>query len=82
MLMIANMILNIFYIFNVPIKMKQDVKIEKVGAGTFMVRVTCEKGGDNLVAILKAFDEMCLNVQQARVSLLRIKLIVADQVDP
>ncbi|KAG5136388.1 hypothetical protein JHK82_021119 [Glycine max] len=50
------------------VKESKDVKIEKVGAGTFMVRVTCEKGGDNLVAILKAFDEMCLDVQQARVS--------------
>ncbi|KHN06417.1 uncharacterized protein LOC114412954 isoform X1 [Glycine soja] len=50
------------------VKENKDVKIEKVGAGTFMVRVTSEKGGDNLVSILEAFDEMCLNVQQARVS--------------
>ncbi|KAK7359192.1 hypothetical protein VNO77_01142 [Canavalia gladiata] len=50
------------------VKDNQDVKIEKVRTGTFMVRVTCEKGGDKLVAILEAFDEMCLNVQQARVS--------------
>lgn len=33
-----------------------------------MVRITCEKGGDKLVAILEAFEEMRLNVQQARVS--------------
>lgn len=44
------------------------MKVEKVRAGTFTVRVTCEKGGDKLVAILEAFDEMCLNVEEARVS--------------
>lgn len=33
-----------------------------------MVRITCEKGSDKLVAILEAFEEMRLNVQQARVS--------------
>jgi len=44
------------------------VKIEKVRAGTFMVKVTCEKGSNQLVAILEAFDGMCLNVQQAKVS--------------
>lgn len=48
--------------------MWQDVKIEKVRAGTFMVKVTCEKGSNKLVTILEAFDEMCLNVQQAKVS--------------
>ncbi|XP_027348631.1 uncharacterized protein LOC113860163 [Abrus precatorius] len=50
------------------VKDNKDVKIEKVREGTFMVRVTCEKGSDKLVAILEAFEEMCLNVQQARVS--------------
>ncbi|RDX63484.1 hypothetical protein CR513_58083, partial [Mucuna pruriens] len=50
------------------VKENKDVKIEKVRTGTFMVRVTCEEGSDKLVAILEAFDEMCLNVQQARVS--------------
>ncbi|CAJ1938687.1 unnamed protein product [Sphenostylis stenocarpa] len=50
------------------VKEKKDVKIEKVRAGTFMVKVTCEKGGNKLVAILEAFDEMCLNVEQAKVS--------------
>jgi hypothetical protein len=33
-----------------------------------MVKVTCEKGGDKLVSILQAFEEICVNVQQARVS--------------
>ncbi|ESW31473.1 hypothetical protein PHAVU_002G240800 [Phaseolus vulgaris] len=50
------------------VKENKDVKIEKVRAGTFMVKVTCEKGSNTLVAILEAFDEMCLNVQQAKVS--------------
>lgn len=34
----------------------------------FLVKVNCEKGEDRLVRILEAFDEMGLNVQQARVS--------------
>ncbi|XP_020203515.1 uncharacterized protein LOC109789060 isoform X2 [Cajanus cajan] len=50
------------------VKENKDVKIEKVRTGTFMVRITCEKGGDKLVTVLEAFDEMCLDVQQARVS--------------
>jgi len=33
-----------------------------------MVKVTCEKGGDKLVSILEAFEEICVNVQQARVA--------------
>lgn len=33
-----------------------------------MVKVTCEKGGDKLVAILEAFEKICVNVEQARVS--------------
>lgn len=33
-----------------------------------MVKVTCEKGDDKLVAILEAFEKMCVNVEQARVS--------------
>ncbi|WVZ23297.1 hypothetical protein V8G54_001841 [Vigna mungo] len=50
------------------VKENKDVKIEKVRAGTFMVKVTCEKGSNKLVGILEAFDEMRLNVQQAKVS--------------
>ncbi|OIW19248.1 hypothetical protein TanjilG_20373 [Lupinus angustifolius] len=46
---------------------KENVKVEKVMAGTFVVRVTCDEGGDKLVSILEAFDEMCLNVEQAKV---------------
>lgn len=44
------------------------MKVEKVRGGTFLVRVSCEKGGDKLVAILEAFDGMFLNVEKARVS--------------
>ncbi|KAI9076194.1 hypothetical protein K1719_041892 [Acacia pycnantha] len=36
--------------------------------GTFATKVTCEKGGYKLVAILEAFEEKGLNVKQARVS--------------
>ncbi|XP_004504283.1 transcription factor BHLH3 [Cicer arietinum] len=50
------------------VKDNEEVKVEKIRGGTFMVRVTCEKGGDKLVAILEAFEEMCVNVEQARVS--------------
>ncbi|KAG2687921.1 hypothetical protein I3843_09G072100 [Carya illinoinensis] len=45
----------------------KDVEVHKVGQG-FLVRVNCEKGTDRLVTILEAFDEMGLNVQQAKVS--------------
>lgn len=47
---------------------EQDVKVDKVAEGTFAVRITCEKGGDKLVAILEAFEEMGINVEQAKVS--------------
>ena len=50
------------------IMLTKDVKVEKLRPGTFWLRISLEKGGDKLVAILEAFDEMCLNVQQARVS--------------
>ncbi|XP_058735827.1 uncharacterized protein LOC131607892 [Vicia villosa] len=46
----------------------KDVKIKKIRAGAFMVKVTCEKGDGKLVAILEAFEKMCVNVEQARVS--------------
>ncbi|XP_054801296.1 uncharacterized protein LOC129305294 [Prosopis cineraria] len=46
----------------------KNVKVEKVAEGTFAAKVTCEKGGDKLVAILEAFEEKGLNVEQARVS--------------
>ncbi|KAI9071017.1 hypothetical protein K1719_047016 [Acacia pycnantha] len=46
----------------------KNVKVEKVAEGTFAMKVTCEKGGDKLVAILEAFEEKGLNVEQARVS--------------
>ncbi|KAI4332512.1 hypothetical protein L6164_017415 [Bauhinia variegata] len=46
----------------------KEVKVEKVKPGTFVVRIRCASGGDKLVAILEAFEEMGINVQQARVS--------------
>ncbi|XVE51493.1 hypothetical protein DITRI_Ditri02bG0046100 [Diplodiscus trichospermus] len=46
----------------------KEVKVEKIGE-VFVVKVTCNKGaGDKLVSILEAFDELGLNVLQARVS--------------
>ncbi|XP_059637257.1 uncharacterized protein LOC132279323 [Cornus florida] len=48
-------------------KHMQEVKVEKLGEG-FLVKVTSKKGEDVLVSILEAFDEMGLNVLQARVS--------------
>ncbi|KAK2384355.1 hypothetical protein P8452_39259 [Trifolium repens] len=50
------------------VKDNKEVKIEKIREGTFKVKVTCEKGGDKFVAILETFEEMCVNVEQARVS--------------
>ena len=41
--------------------------MEKIGE-EFVVKVTCNKGGDKLVSILEAFDELGFNVLQARVS--------------
>ncbi|GMY37488.1 hypothetical protein FCV25MIE_32731 [Fagus crenata] len=48
-------------------QVSEDVEVQKLGQ-RFLVRVNCEKGADRLVTILEAFDEMGLNVQQARVS--------------
>ncbi|XP_062011233.1 uncharacterized protein LOC133727852 [Rosa rugosa] len=45
----------------------EEVKVEKIEEG-FHVRVTCEKAEDTLVSILEAFDEMGLNILQAKVS--------------
>ncbi|OMO76156.1 hypothetical protein CCACVL1_15861 [Corchorus capsularis] len=49
------------------IQIPKEVKVEKNGE-QFEVKVTCNKGGDKLVSILEAFDELGLNVVQARVS--------------
>ncbi|XVF27461.1 hypothetical protein REPUB_Repub14bG0108400 [Reevesia pubescens] len=50
------------------IQIPKEVKVEKIGEDQFVVKVTCNKGGDKLVSILEAFDELGLNVLQARVS--------------
>ncbi|XVF40290.1 hypothetical protein PTKIN_Ptkin01aG0100600 [Pterospermum kingtungense] len=49
------------------VRIPKEVKVEKIGE-EFAVKVSCNKGGDNLVSILEAFDELGLNVLQARVS--------------
>ncbi|MFQ6661053.1 hypothetical protein Gotur_029346 [Gossypium turneri] len=49
-------------------KPKSEVKVEKINGEQFVVRVACNKGGDKLVSILEVFDELGLNVVQARVS--------------
>ncbi|KAJ9690736.1 hypothetical protein PVL29_013076 [Vitis rotundifolia] len=46
----------------------QEVKVEKINGKGFLVRVSCKKGQDLLVSILEAFEDMGLNVLQARVS--------------
>ncbi|KAL2494840.1 hypothetical protein Fot_38597 [Forsythia ovata] len=45
----------------------QEVKVEKDGT-RYVVRVTCKKGQDLLVSIFEAFEEMNLNVFEARVT--------------
>ncbi|XP_022847734.1 uncharacterized protein LOC111370292 [Olea europaea var. sylvestris] len=45
----------------------QEVKVEKDGT-RYVVRVTCKKGQDLLVSIIEAFEEMNLNVLEARVT--------------
>ncbi|KAL1328776.1 hypothetical protein HN51_038559 [Arachis hypogaea] len=51
---------------------KEVVKVEKVKGGRFVVRIKCEKGkgkeGEKLVSILEAFEEMSVNVENAKVS--------------
>ncbi|XVF25615.1 hypothetical protein REPUB_Repub13aG0227400 [Reevesia pubescens] len=49
------------------IQIPKEVKVEKIGE-EFVVKVSCNKGGDKLVSILETFDELGLNVLQARVS--------------
>ncbi|XP_012452987.1 uncharacterized protein LOC105774976 isoform X2 [Gossypium raimondii] len=50
------------------IRTPKEVKVEKINGEQFVVRVACNKGGDKLVSILEVFDELGLNVVQARVS--------------
>ncbi|KAK9150607.1 hypothetical protein Syun_008916 [Stephania yunnanensis] len=52
---------------NLTSKVPKEVKVEKIENG-FLVRVTSEKGRDMLVSVLEVFEEMGLNVVQARVS--------------
>ncbi|KAM1138735.1 hypothetical protein COP1_036629 [Malus domestica] len=49
------------------LQVREEVKVEKIEKG-FHVRVKCEKAKDTLVSVLEVFEEMGLNVVQARVS--------------
>lgn len=49
---------------------EQEVKVEKIGEETYVVRVICKKGDHQtkLVSILGLFEDKGLNVLQAKVS--------------
>ncbi|GMI91613.1 hypothetical protein like AT1G29270 [Hibiscus trionum] len=49
------------------IQTPKEVKVEKVGE-ELVVKVSCNKGGDKLISVLEAFEELGLNVLQAKVS--------------
>ncbi|KAE8659656.1 hypothetical protein F3Y22_tig00116962pilonHSYRG00830 [Hibiscus syriacus] len=49
------------------IQIPKEVKVEKVGE-ELIVKVSCNKEGDKLISILEAFEELGLNVLQAKVS--------------
>ncbi|KAK8642040.1 hypothetical protein V6N13_011402 [Hibiscus sabdariffa] len=49
------------------IQIPKEVKVEKVGE-EFVVKVNCNKGGGKLISILEVFEELGLNVLQAKVS--------------
>ncbi|KAL6546477.1 hypothetical protein OROMI_022198 [Orobanche minor] len=63
----------------------QEVKVEKVGTEYLSVRITCRKGEKLLVSILVAFEEMNINILQARVSgkhFFGMEAIVKADLDP
>lgn len=64
---------------------EQEVKVEKLGAtGYLVVTVTCKKHEEMLVSILEAFEEMNVNVVQARVTckhLFAMEAIVEASID-
>ncbi|XP_062095206.1 uncharacterized protein LOC133801080 [Humulus lupulus] len=53
---------------NKKIMNQKEVKVEKTEEGFMNVRVRCEKGEDTLVSVLEAFENIGLQVLQARVS--------------
>ncbi|KAL4291185.1 hypothetical protein GQ457_14G009060 [Hibiscus cannabinus] len=65
----------VLHFYKLKIKLEQlqrectkEVKVEKIGQ-EFVVRVSCcNKGGDKLVSVLSAFDELGLDVVRASVS--------------
>ncbi|KAE8689461.1 hypothetical protein F3Y22_tig00110937pilonHSYRG00064 [Hibiscus syriacus] len=63
------------------LQIPKEVKVEKNGK-EFVVKVGCNKGGDTLVSIVEAFEELGLNVVQARVCcnhFFSMEAIVVDQ---
>ncbi|KAE8728757.1 hypothetical protein F3Y22_tig00004072pilonHSYRG00095 [Hibiscus syriacus] len=63
------------------LQIPKEVKVEKNGE-EFTVRVRCNKGGDTLVSIVEAFEELGLNVVQARACcnhFFAMEAIVVDQ---
>ncbi|KAK8514099.1 hypothetical protein V6N13_063002 [Hibiscus sabdariffa] len=63
------------------IQIPKEVKVEKNGQ-EFVVKVRCNKGGDELVSIVEAFEQLGLNVVQARVccnNFFAMEAIVVDQ---
>ncbi|CAA0817803.1 Unknown protein [Striga hermonthica] len=63
----------------------QEVKVEKIGMGYLLVRITCKKGEKLLVSILEAFEEMNVVVLQAKLTSKHFfgmeAIVKADQVD-
>ncbi|MBA0598146.1 hypothetical protein Gorai_007922, partial [Gossypium raimondii] len=43
------------------IQIPKEVKVEKLGEDQFVVKVRCNRGGDKLVSIVEAFEELGLN---------------------
>ncbi|KAL4310424.1 hypothetical protein GQ457_01G041700 [Hibiscus cannabinus] len=63
------------------IQIPKEVKVEKNGQ-EFVVKVRCNKGGDELVSIVEAFEQLGLNVVEARVCcnhFFAMEAIVVDQ---
>ncbi|KAL0363488.1 UNVERIFIED_CONTAM: hypothetical protein Scaly_1304000 [Sesamum calycinum] len=46
----------------------QEVKVEKVGGTEYIVKVRCKKSEELLVSILEAFEEMNVNVVEAKLT--------------
>ncbi|GMI82285.1 hypothetical protein like AT1G29270 [Hibiscus trionum] len=58
----------------------KEVKVDKVGE-EFVVKVSCNKGGDKLISILEAFEELGLHVVEAKVCCTHFFAMEATAVD-